>query len=1335
MESRSHLLPILSVWLAVQLSIGCLAQVQPINLPAPEFITDRQGLPQAFVPAIVQDRQGFIWMATRDGLARYDGSRFKVFQPDPDGRPSLSSTDVAQLQLDHHGKLWMTNERGDLDVFDPRTEQFINLSQQPIFKRLKLNPGQFNRFCVDQHDRLWITADTAGLVCLNLSSNRIKQYRHQPNQPYSISHNSIFGILEAPNGAIWILTKAGLDCLDERSRTIRHYLKELDTATDYKGLWVRPSGDVLVMTSQWLYVVHPASGQVRQYALPVPSPVQSADFAHFAEARAGTLYIAWSTYIYAFNDKQGIRLLDSSPRQTRNTYQSTFIDQSEVLWLGTAGAGVRKYNLRTLPFQTARYQTEFLPDLFSQGWLNLPAQRLPAPLAGLTSYNFRYAFDGQGRLWYNAGSSDCYRVDFQTGQTEPVPFPIRFRSAFVGKSPCPMATDPDGRVWAVYESAAFYYDSERTRWIQFPFPIPCPTGCLQQMLVVDEQALWIATSIGGLFRINRTNGQVQVFSNVRNNPATLSSNALLCLAEDPDSTHLLWIGTFGSGLCRFDKRSGTSKRFSIADGLPNNVIYSAIPDHRGDLWMGTNKGIARFNRRTFTIQTYTLEDGILANEFNRFHFLHFHGRGRAADRILMGGLEGITAFYPHQIKRDSFQPRVEITSLYVNNKPVVPEPDSPLGNLPIQAVEALTLPYDQNFLTIDFAAMQFNKPAKNKYRYQLVGLAPAWVESRRAEVVFTGLQPGTYTLRLNASNVSGQWSPHIRTLTIRIQPPWWATWWAYAIYALLITGLAYGLFRNYINRLNLRQSMQLKEHETEQLRDLNAMKTRFFANITHEFRTPLTLILGPTEQLMDEALEPRIRRRLRTIEQNAHQLLRLINQLLDLSRLEASVMPVQPSRGNLADCITHWLAPLSEQATAQGITLSFRAEVSGSYWFDVEKFERIVYNLTANALKFTPVGTVTVSVVPLPEGIQLTVADTGIGIAAQHLPHIFDRFYQVASEPAGSAAISRSKQAQAPQPLGAGIGLALVNELVQLQQGTITVDSVPGQGTTFVVTLPYAKADGAENPAVIQPIEADSQPTGSDATPEARILLVEDNDELAQFITQNLPDFYRIDRAINGLDGLRLALKHVPDLIISDIMMPGMDGLTLCGQLKIDLRTSHIPVMLLTAKVTREDRLEGLTQGADEYLTKPFQVAELRLRVRNLLEQSRRQRDWVRQQLIGAEPVREHPPVADPFLTRLYALLEANLSNPRLSVDQLTDELAMSRTNLHRKVKALTGFSANEVVRHYRLKAATTLLRQGLNSAQTADRVGFESPSYFAKCFREVYGVTPAEFVRKQGIN
>lgn len=1327
------------------LSIG-IFPLRAQFLPVPERITAKQGLPQAFVPAILQDKQGFIWMATRDGLARYDGTRFKVFQPDPDGRPSLTSADVAQLRLDHHGNLWIANERGDLDVFDPTMEQFTNLSKQSIFKQLRLNTSQLNRYCIDRQDRLWITSTGDGLVCLDRRTNRIRHYRYGPDPSQSLSHNDVAGVLEGPGGMIWAVTSSGLDAIDANAGTIRHYLGQQGADAKLRGLWVRPSGDVLVMTNQRLYVLEPASGRMQTYPLPAASS-QPAGYAQFAEDQHGTLYIAWGTALFSFARQQGVQLLDAGNAQPQQVYHTAFVDRSDVLWLGTAGAGVCKYDLRAQPFQTARYRRGFVADLLTQGWLNGTRQPWPSALTGLTDYNFRYAFDGRGRLWFNMGSSDLYRLDLQTRQTERVPFPVSFRSPFIGITPCPMATDPTGRVWAAYDSAAYWYDEQRAQWQAFAHRIPRQPDNALQMLVVDGQALWLATSTGGLLRIDRVSGRVRTYLPVRGQTTSLSSNALLCMATDPDDPNILWIGTFGSGLCRFDKRSGRANRLTQAEGLPNNVIYSILPDRHGNLWVGTNRGIGRINRQTLRVQTYTIEDGILADEFNRFHFLYLPST--ANDGIILGGLEGITAFYPHQIQADTFRPRVELTALYVNNQPVFPEPNSVLGEQPIQAASALTLPYDQNFLTIEFAALQFNRPHKNRYRYQLLGLNPTWVESHRPEAIFTGLQPGAYTLRLNATNVSGSWSPHVRTLSIVVHPPWWATGWAYALYALVVVGIGYGLFRNYVKRLRLQQSVALRQQEAEQLRDTNAMKTRFFTNITHEFRTPLTLILAPVEQMASEHLEPRNRRRLVTIEQNAHQLLRLINQLLDLSKLEASVMPIRESRGDLTECIRHWLQPLGEQARSQGLTLTFTSDVTGTHQFDTEKLERIVYNLTANALKFTQTGVISVSLTASPEGIVLTVTDTGNGIAPQELPHIFDRFYQAGPVQDGTiqsgpelAGLKRDRlrrsaevdtefnPSERPPYPGTGIGLALVKELVQLQQGRIAVESVLNQGTTFRIELPYRQLTLTEDaldltfPSGID----DNAWTSPDELEEPRLLIVEDNDELAHFIAESLPQHYRIRRVTNGHDGLALALEQTPDLIISDVMMPGMDGFTLCGKLKTDVRTSHIPVILLTARVSVEDRLEGLTQGADDYLTKPFQIAELQLRVRNQLLGKRRQRDWVRASLLNPDEAQPASQPTDPFLTQLYELMEVHLDETNFGLEQMMMELGLSRSNLFRKVKALTGLSATDLLRQYRIKRGAQLLLAGHSVSDTAYRVGFESPPYFAKCFREVYQLTPSQF-------
>lgn len=1350
-----------ALWLGSYCLIACLlvllperghvAVAQPNALTQPELITDRQGLPQAFVPDIVQDRQGFIWAATRDGLCRYDGLRFKVFQPSADGRPSLSFAGVSRLYLDDRGRLWITSELGDLDVFDPVTERFINVSRQPAYRKA-MGQQKPAFFCTDRQNQVWIvTAVTNQLIRLTLTNGQATQFS-TADQPFGY----MYDIVEA-DGRIWLATEQGLAYFDERANRFRRYeplnagapTNPITTSANQPiyRLYAAPSGTILLARWRYLIRLQPRTGKIQAYDLPDEKPDWSQ--ANFTTDRAGRVYFVYANTLARFSSEKGVETL---ARQQPDDYKTwgtrLWVDRSDVLWEGTRGGGIRKYDLRAIPFQAIPYQRSFHDDILGEPWLALPAnQRVVTQRR--SSYDFRYTVDKQENVWYNAGSSIIRRVDLNTKHVEQRALPSSFNNPEFAGKPCPLATDPEGKVWALRDSVAWRYDESQKSWQTWPYRIPSAQIGIVLQFVIDEEALWLATDQKGLWRMDRKTGRLRQYANRPNDLGSLSNNALFCLSDDPQDPNRLWLGTFGSGLCAFDKRTGRFRRFTERDGLPNNVIYSVIPDQHGSLWMGTNKGLCQMDRRTFKTRTFTHDDGLLADEFNRFHWLHLPSRGPSDERIVMGGLEGITGFYPTKLTQDNYEPTVELTGLLVNNQLLDSlQTDSREGSgdyQPIQAAQELTFAHNQNYLTAEFAVMQFNRPTKNKYRYRLEGLDEQWTQTNRPIAVYTALPPGHYVLWLNASNTSGRWSRHVRKLSLIITPPFWATWWAYLLYVLGTLGLGIILVRAYANRVRLQQSLTLQQREialgqqeAEQLRTVNQMKSNFFANITHEFRTPLTLILGPTEQMASEQPEPKNRRRLLTIEQNAHQLLRLINQLLDLSKLEASVMPVHESPGALTDSVAYWLQPLSEQAAAQGLALTFTADVVGTYWFDAEKLERIVYNLTANALKFTPAGGIHVSLTTAPEGIRLTVADTGLGIPAEHLPHIFDRFYQVnpsadSSEPASS---------QHTQQSGTGIGLALVKELVTLQGGTISVDSLPNQGTTFMVTLPYRPvSDLASFQDGIEPVNSGEQsPNAVTADGEGQpepgdrphILIVEDNDELARFIADSLPPAYRIRRAVDGQGGLEQALEHQPDLIISDVMMPRMDGFTLCGHLKTDLRTSHIPVILLTAKASTENRLEGLTQGADDYLTKPFNIQELQLRVRNQLDSKRRQRDWVRASLTHPDPT--PPPSApvsppDPFLAQLYALIDTHLDDTTFGVDVLTTELGLSRTSLLRKVKSLTDLSPNELIRNYRLKRAAQLLRDGHAITQTAYEVGFDSPAYFSKCFRDLYQLTPREFV------
>ncbi|GAB3702321.1 hybrid sensor histidine kinase/response regulator transcription factor [Spirosoma flavus] len=1350
------LLRVLVYWLSLLTSISGL-RAQSFQLPQPQVITDRQGLPQAFVPSILQDKQGFIWAATRDGLCRYDGQRFKVFQPDPDGRPSLSFAGINQLKLDRHGRIWINSERGDIDVFDPRTETFTNVSQQAAFRRL-VKPGtKHSNIYIDRQDRLWSMVFGYGLFCWDVAKKQGHWFHHQPRQASSISSNGVFDMQEDAQGTIWLATDRGLDRFDEATHRFTHRRHQPGQAQSLPddmitAVRLRPNGELMLFSHHYLTLLQPHTGQLRVYPLP---PTGNGTGWNTASGQQGAFYFGRASSLFRFTDQQGVQLV-AYWDQPNEECRSLLVDRTNVLWMGTSGAGIRTYDLQPSPFQKYRYAHEFYRDLLTRDSLGLPSVS-PAVLTNLRgsiNYSFRSTFDRAGRLWFSIGTPDLYRMDRRTGRTEPFPLPVRLITEGSLIYPSPITTDPQGRVWAVYDTTAFWFDepTQRWNWFRYPIPISLSTGPITE-LVVDDGAFWLASQLGGLWRLDRHNGEVRQFVNRPGDTTSLSSNTLYCLSADPADANRLWIGTFGSGLCLFDKRTGRFRRFTQANGLPNNVVYSALPDRYGYVWVGTNKGLCRMNRKTFTTQTFTRDDGIMADEFNRNHYVQF-----PEGNILMGGLEGFTLFNPRHIGQDTFEPSVELTQLQVNNQfiqPDLPAPDgtdtttsanrSLLDTLPIQATTQLTLAHNQNYITVQFAALQFNRPAKNRYRYRLQGLEDTWKETTRPEAIYTNLPPGDYVLMLNASNTSGRWSRYVRKLAITIRPPFWATWWAIALYFLIGLSLAWGLLQIYLNRIRLNQTIQLRQQEADQLRAVDTLKNNFFTNITHEFRTPLTLILGPAEQLKSQRIEPKNRLRLvQIIEQNAHQLLSLINQLLDLSKLEASVMPIHESRGDLTEFVRHWLNPLTDQATTQSLSLTFSSDVTGDYWFDAEKLERIVYNLTANALKFTKAGTINVTLTETSGRIRLTVADTGVGIPAEHLPHIFNRFYQVGDTASRPRSVSDTRFPDGTSrpslhltgsvddtgaTSGTGIGLALVQELVQLQGGQISVESQLNQGTTFVVGLPYRKAEGMAVPAA-DPLDSDPLDT-SESVPSADLLVVEDNDELARFIIDSLPHHYRVRRAVNGQDGLKKALEQLPDLILSDVMMPLMDGFTLCNQLKTDQRTSHIPIILLTAKSSVENRLAGLSLGADDYLTKPFQITELQLRVRNQLVGKQRQREWVQASLRNPDPA-SPPPIpetTDPFLARLYGLFDANLSDTGFGLDQLMDELGMSRATLFRKVKALTGLTAHELLRNYRLKQAAQLLRSGASVGEAAFQVGFESPSYFSKCFRELYQVSPSDFV------
>ncbi|MGG7664573.1 hybrid sensor histidine kinase/response regulator transcription factor [Dyadobacter sp. BHUBP1] len=1323
---------------------GCLPMValaQSASFPVPESITAKEGLPQGFVPGIVQDKRGFIWLATRDGLCRYDGHRgsgriFKVFQPSDTQELSLSSLGLENLQITVDGKIWITTDEGQIDLFDPVRETFVNFSRQ-VFYQKHFGKRFLRDMYVDRQHRLWLMSDGGGLDYIHLNTQKIKGYHTANGDTSAIARAHVRFVKEDRSGNIWAVSNQGIFLqIHGTDRFIPFYSPILAGGADKKvnALTDLKDGRLLVLYNTGMALLDPMTGQGQARTLVLDAQAQ---YRHpIVTDSKGNVYFFRMNHLYRLGKNDS---LDEFPVQADvDEFKSLFVDRSDVLWAGTNGRGIRKYNLMASYFNTKPYSSDFISDLL-RDFLKVPPTEMAKLPDDLFSYNFRYAFDGPQKMWFGAGRTPLFELDLSSRTIRIIPFPVTIKDIKRSELAIGLAKDPDGRMWAVHDSLLFSY--KNGVWTKFPYAIRVnaaqPAGAAQPgaaqfnltepresrsgvesgiiQIVADSQYLWVATTARGLYRIDKVSGAISRYGQ---EPGSLSSNNLYCLFADPLDENLLWIGTFGSGLCRFDKCTGHCERISKQNGLPNNVVYAAIPDRQGNVWVATNQGLSQVNKKTLQTRTYTREDGLMADEFNRFHALALPD-----DRIFLGGIEGITAFDAKQPHEDHYRPPVYVTGISINNAPL--EPRLSAGELPVTAMQSLDLAYWQNFLTVEFAAMQYNRSDRIRYRYQLEGVDEHWIETETPVTKYTDLRPGHYVLRLNASNTLGMWSNEVRELHIRIKPPWWQTWWAYVIYCVVFLAAVYGLLQMYVNRVRMQQAIlfkqkeiDLKARETQQLRELDEMKTQFFSNITHEFRTPLTLILGPAGQMLEEQRPEKDSKRLSLIERNARQLLGLINQLLDLSKLEAGTTRVDAAWADMGDYIEALTGTFQMAAKAKNVTLEFRNHLENSYfWFDHEKLERIVTNLLSNAVKFANEGgriRVTLNATE-SEGAEIVVANTGEKIPEEQLRRIFDRFYQ-----AGQTGYRE----------GTGIGLAIVKELVELQGGTVSAKSgADGFDTVFTVTMPYRRGEAQHSTeSVVPKMNGNSQAVHEEGQ-SAKILLVEDNAGLAEFVSDSLAENYRFYHARNGEEGLAMATEIMPDLIISDVMMPVMDGYVFCKHIKSNMETSHIPVVLLTAKSALESRVEGLELGADDYITKPFHMPELRLRIRNLLDRQARLYERLRASFAEPLALPESPEgVTDPFLNKLYQILDSRLDDPDFGVTELIREIGMSNSSLNRKLKTLIDLSAVELIRNYRLKKAAALLSDGIAVSEAAYAVGFDNLSYFAKCFRDLYNMTPREF-------
>ncbi|MFZ5518917.1 MAG: two-component regulator propeller domain-containing protein [Candidatus Zhuqueibacterota bacterium] len=1388
-----------------------------------KHITVEDGLSQNLVYAIRQDRNGFMWFGTQDGLNRYDGYTFTIFQYNPYDSTSIAGHEIRALFEDKAGNLWIG--AAGLSRFEPMSETFVRFVHQPNNPN-SLSNNNVQAICEDQNGALWIgTDDGLNQITLKQRSDNhrstestisFKQYRHDPQNPRSLSHYTISALLVDRHGSLWIGTNKGLNraLLTPDSGCDVAFVRYTSEAPAPCGiaddlitcLHEDRLGRLWIGTPSGLFRMNNGGNGFSHYPFPagifnwrwqgiIKAILDRADGHLWIGTLAGLALFDTTTGAYQFIPH------DCSDPAGINDYGILCIyrDHGDVVWFGTAGKGINRLNPHTKAFvhygglsqrspgQHAFSVVAMNEDQYGTLWISANNRLYHLDRADGKWREFEsdmtpvgsMLMDRLGIIWFPT-SSGLWEYDPTSRQMTRHRHNPDIDGTLPSDAICRVIEGESDAIWALTVGGMLCrFDRQSRRFTTTK--IPDAEMAMFYSAYRDPEGIFWLGSDAGLIRFNVNDSSVHYYRNDPSKLSSLSDDVIYSILADPGQPQrFLWLGTAGGGLNRFDIRAEEFVHFTKKDGLPNDVIYGILPDRLGRLWLSTNYGLSVFDPQRSTFRNFDRRDGLQSNEFNRgAYFLNRKGE------MFFGGINGLNAFYPDSIRDNPHAPPVVITDFQLAYQSVsFREPDSPLKQ-PLSETKEIRLAHDQNTIAFEFAALDFTEPVKNRYAYKLQDFNPQWVmagTNRRA--TYTNLSPGAYVFQVKGANNDGVWNEKGTSIRIIIAPPFWKTWWAYAGYLILGIGAVIGIVKGRVRRLEkrtreLETAVQQRTAEVvarenqlaiqaEKLRELDRIKSSFFANISHEFRTPLTLILGPVQRLISEVAELDVKHELRRIQKNAGRLLRLVNQLLDLSKLESGKMSVQARRGNIVPLlqgITMSFASLAEQ---KQITLGFHSEAEEIVlYFDQDKIEKIFYNLLANAFKFTPEGgSVDVAVeIPSPEEqrvqseqrktlatpnalraafIQITVKDTGIGIPADRLPHIFDRFYQV-------------DHSSTREHEGAGIGLSLVKELVTLHHGSVAVASVEKQGSTFTVLLPLgreafdqdeisdsvAPTELMDTPAaIVAPDEFDgkiSESTSVSDDPKCTtdeldtiVLVVEDHAEVRAYIREFLDARYRVIEAGDGAEGVVKAQAVIPDLVIGDVMMPRMDGYEMCQALKTDERTSHIPVILLTARAALEDKVAGLKTGADDYLTKPFEAAELLARVENLIALRRKLRERWKQTVLLKPGEIAATPIDQAFLEKALAVAEAHLSVEDFSIEDFAGQVGMSRSQLHRKLHALTNQSASLFLRSVRLQRAAQLLKQRAGTiAEITYRVGFSSQAYFTRCFREQFGCSPKEYASR----
>jgi len=1333
--------------------------------PTPVFrhLDIENGLSNYLVTEVVQDDIGFLWFSTDHGLNRYDGREIVHYFHNASDSLGISGNKLRAMVRDEDGHIWLTTNHG-VDKYNPFTEVFTHFDFEE----------NINSIASDGDKGIW-AGTSAGLFLLKKDSKNfvlVDFARHPWSQ--TISNISIRKLHRAKDNTLWVGTNVGLYKIDnhdglgrwilpclENSTTKENEFGVHDIAVSYSGknLWIASKEGLFNLNEQKECLIpYRVNGDV-------PFQNQSIRVLSLDENEKLWLGNTDALGIYTLDIANGVvthlsNLLNKNIAGSNLT--DIFIDDSGLVWIASTGNGVHIYDPKTSHFQwfgerdqKNEKNVDFIRAnsvyIDSKGvkWIttdsgikwgdSLGAKTYPALQSNLSQIKngfYRVYELPNGIFWAGTVEGGIMRFNSSTGN---VRFYFETSTLLGGGEQSNIVTafcrDHNDNVWLGFWGGGMAYIDEKN--LDYPLILPCDTqdstslgACYIKVIREDKKGtLWIGDAYGGgLINYKPETGDFKRYLPDPNNENSLSHEYVRTIVEDDNGK--LYLGTSGGGLSIFNPSTDTFQNFTTADGLPNDFINALAKDHNDRLWISTATALSKFDPAKGIFENFDVENGLPKTQLHGFT-----GPDPTTQKMILGTDKGYVVFHPDSIEVDQMSPKTHIVKMERYSRGS--ENGEPILEKGIAYRKEINLSYDDYIVTFELAAITFRKAEKTQIAYKLEGFHNDWIQlGNKRQISFTSLPANNYRLMVKSANADGVWNEMPTELKINVNPPWWKTWWAYSFFILFISFILWFFIRREFRRIRLQNQLEKEQLERERLKEIDEVKSRFLTNISHEFRTPLTVILSPLDDLMNSINNSKNIQTLKMIKANASRLLGLVNQLMDLSKIQDKKVRLNLVEQPLEIFIENLCESFQPIATKKEIDFELNSSLSERLIsFDRDAIEKIVSNLLSNAYKFTPnKGTIKLesSIVHLDEVqfVKITVKDSGVGISKNQVQQIFERFYQV--------------DQNNDKFLGTGIGLSLVKELVDLHQGKISVESQLGSGSTFTVLLPtnltpslyqgegqnHLASTGLKQSMQQNAVKGQKKGTPMNHQQDAPIvLIIDDNQDIRHLISETLGDAYLRIQAVDGNDGLRQALETVPDLIISDIMMPGMDGYELCDHLKRNTITSHIPVILLTAKASHHSKLDGLKLGADVYLTKPFDTDELRIRVDNLISSRRVLKEKYAASNSWDTVWQELPVKEQSFIDQLNNFLDKHIKNPDLSVVDIAQEMTIGERQLRRKMKALTNASPRQYLRSYRLKLACQyLLSKETDISAIAFDVGFGSAAYFSKCFKEAFGKTPGEY-------